>query len=353
MTVRGGVERVVATWANYWVKQGRNTTIVTLLQQSSSENKFELDKSIAQFHLGVPQHRSKSRVLRALKMPLAAFRLYLLLKREKPDFLIANGIGLSVISAFVGLGMPQVKIVVCDHNNFESFPLHWRVLRYISYRFTHSVVSLTKLSLKKYQRIGSQAVHIPNPLGIAPQRTASLSQKQVLAIGRLTHQKGFDVLIDIWSLVSPKFPDWRLHIVGDGPERDDLISRVRRLKLSDSVEFVPATSDIEKHYLSSSIFVLTSRHEGLPVVLIEANAFGLPVISFDCPTGPSDFIQHDTGYLVPLGDTRTFSELLAGLMGNKHEREDMSRNALIYVQNYSTNKVMKNWDDFILQSESR
>ena len=352
MTIKGGVERVVASWANYWISRGHQVTIITLLEQTPYENAFKVDQRVSQHHLGVPRVRSNSRIARALQIPRAAFRLYCLARERKPHYLISNGIGLSVISAALGLLIRGSKIVVCDHNNFDSFPIHWRALRHIVYRFADRAIVLTGSAIESYRRIGARPVHIPNPLGIVPSSRSSTSQKRILAIGRLTSQKGFDLLIRIWSKVSPTFPEWKLHIVGDGPEKESLVALVEHFEIEDSIAFFPSTTQIEQHYLSASIFVLTSRHEGLPVVLIEAQAFGLPIVAFDCPTGPREFITPGSGYLVPPGDIDQFSERLSTLMASEQERIAMSHRALLNVQNYSIENVMHRWNCTVFSNQS-
>ncbi|MWP35844.1 glycosyltransferase, partial [Escherichia coli] len=132
-----------------------------------------------------------------------------------------------------------------------------------------------------------------------------IEQKNVLAVGRLTHQKGFDLLLQAWADANTH--DWRLKIIGDGEELNHLNSLITELNISNA-EIIPFQKDIQRHYSSAGIFVLSSRFEGLGMVLLEALSSGLACISFDCPAGPKSIISSDNGVLVPTGDTIKLSQ---------------------------------------------
>jgi glycosyltransferase involved in cell wall biosynthesis len=131
-----------------------------------------------------------------------------------------------------------------------------------------------------------------------------------MAAGRLNPQKGFDFLIDAWKIVSSKYQDWNLYIWGEGPLRSDLQSRIDSLNLTDSAILKGATKEIEKEYINSSIFVLSSRFEGFANVVIEAMACGLPIVAYNCPTGPDEaIVDKKNGFIVPeIGDIQTLAD---------------------------------------------
>lgn len=150
---------------------------------------------------------------------------------------------------------------------------------------------------------------IPNPVTIKlPTVINPHKEKLFLAVGHLTHIKGFDLLLKAWAQVVPNHPDWRLRIVGDGEDKTMLEQLRRKLNIEASTELVPKTNNIAAHYQQAAFFVMSSRFEGLPLVLIEAQAYGLPIVSFDCDTGPAEIIKHgETGWLCKPGCMESLS----------------------------------------------
>ncbi|WP_265717212.1 glycosyltransferase, partial [Providencia rustigianii] len=133
-------------------------------------------------------------------------------------------------------------------------------------------------------------------------------EKIILAVGRLTHQKGFDILISSWEIISKQYPNWKLRIVGSGEDEIKLKNMIMELSLNSSVQIVPNTSNILAEYYTASYFILSSRFEGFGLVILEAQACGLPVISFDCDVGPSEIIQHNkSGWLCKPDDIQDLS----------------------------------------------
>jgi glycosyltransferase involved in cell wall biosynthesis len=157
---------------------------------------------------------------------------------------------------------------------------------------------------------------IPNPNSLdSPQvNDIKFREKTVLAVGRLSYQKGFDLLIEAWNKVGAHEEGWKLQIVGSGEEDEKLYRLVKNLNLDSSLEFIPATKNIEQYYPKASFFVLSSRYEGYPLVLVEAMGFSLPCIAFDCKTGPREIIgNHKDGLLVETGNVTELAEQIWGV----------------------------------------
>ena len=159
---------------------------------------------------------------------------------------------------------------------------------------------------------------IPNFICHMPNEVSTCQEKRVIALGRYTDQKGFDLLFDAWAYVEHSHPDWRLDIYGSGNrEYYQTLADKRGLK---NVVCHDAVRDVSTIYTSASIYVLSSRYEGFGLVLIEAMAHGLPVVSFDCPCGPRDIISHGrTGLLVKNGDTTQLAQALLRIMRTSPE----------------------------------
>ena len=188
------------------------------------------------------------------------------------------------------------------------------------------------------------SVVIPNPVPFKVSEPAALSAKRVSAAGRLCYQKGFDMLLEAWRIVSPQAPDWTLSIFGDGEDREALQKQAEGLP----VKFEGNVSDPDKIYRESSILALTSRYEGLPMVLLEAQAYGIPAVSFDCKCGPSDVITSGkNGIIVKEGDVEAFAEALLKLIREPDTRTEMGKSAFADAGRWSREKIMKQWTDLL------
>lgn len=203
-------------------------------------------------------------------------------------------------------------------------------------------VVLTKEDSKNWPELTNLVV-IPNFVFSNTSLKSDLSSKRVVAVGRYSWQKGFDMLIDAWKIVSARHPDWHLDIYGSG----DNISYQKladELCLSSSVTCHKSVDHVYEKYSESSIYVLSSRYEGFGLVLVEAMGTGLPVVSFACPCGPRDIIEDGvSGYLVKAGDVRKMAEKICYLIENRDVRESMGQAAIARAGMFSRDQVMHRW----------
>lgn len=184
---------------------------------------------------------------------------------------------------------------------------------------------------------------IHNPLSFYPDKAAPLENKQVISVGRMTHQKGFDLLIQAWKLVAGKHPDWILRIYGGG-EKESYQSMIDAFGISKNCFLEEGTSAIGEKYYESSIFVLSSRYEGFPMVLGETMAYGVPPVSFTCPCGPRDIIVHErNGLLVDNGHIQQLADNICYLIENERERKLMGRNARNDVKKFDIEHIALQW----------
>lgn len=185
---------------------------------------------------------------------------------------------------------------------------------------------------------------IPNPLPFYSTEVSSLKNKKIISIGRLEKQKGYDILIDAWNIISKKYPNWILEIYGEGSERENLQNKINKLGLEKSFLLKGIEKNIQNKYLESSIYVMSSRYEGMPMVLLEAMSCGLPVVSFDCPCGPKDIIKdNEDGFLVKFGNIEQMAEKIEELILDEEKRKLLGKNARKSVQRFSKDKIMKKW----------
>ena len=150
----------------------------------------------------------------------------------------------------------------------------------------------------------------------------------MLAVGRLQAQKGFDLLLQAWQTVARQLPEARLRIVGGGPLGAELAALAKTLGVEASVEFAAPTERIEALYREAAVFVLSSRYEGMPLALLEAQALGVPAVAFDCPTGPREILSEATGVLVPSADVPALAQALLRLLRDPALRASMGRAAI-------------------------
>lgn len=186
---------------------------------------------------------------------------------------------------------------------------------------------------------------IPDPLSFIPQRVSPLTDKRVIAVGRYVYQKGFDLLLKAWAQVEKEFPDWELVIFGEG-DRASYIKLIEELDIhSDRCHLEGRSSDIENEYYQSSLFVFSSRFEGFGMVLVEAMACGLPVVSFDCPCGPKDIVKDgEDGLLIEAGNVSALANGLLSLMNDPERRLSMSKAAQKNAQRFKIEHVARQWE---------
>lgn len=353
----GGMERVLANKANYLARQNYEVVIATTDQRGQSPF-FALDESIRCFDLGInyEENNGKSLLNKLLKYPFKQLRhrkrLSQLLQQERPDITISMYCNEASILPTIRDG--SKKILEIHFSKFKRMQYGrkglWKGIDWWRSRQDERLVRrydkfvvLTKED-KGYWGDLSNIEVIPNARTFAPSETASLQQPVALAIGRYTHQKGFERLIDAWKIVAEKHPSWQLKIVGDGEDKQALTDQINRLHLQNHVRLEPPQSDVSSLYLGASMYLLSSRYEGLPMVLLEAQAYGLPIVAFQCKCGPLDVVEHGkTGILVPEGESTALAEGIIQLIEQEATRIAMGKAAQQASSRYDEAHVMQQW----------
>jgi GalNAc-alpha-(1->4)-GalNAc-alpha-(1->3)-diNAcBac-PP-undecaprenol alpha-1,4-N-acetyl-D-galactosaminyltransferase len=170
------------------------------------------------------------------------------------------------------------------------------------------------------------------------------SNHTILAMGRMVPQKGFDFMLRAFAQCVDRHPTWKLRIFGEGPEYQHLCALAENLKIESRVRFEPVTREPEKAMRAADLFVLSSRYEGFPMVLLEAMATGMPVISFDCLSGPREMIRNGVdGVLVPPEDVGALAKAMDGLMGSEEERLRLGARAVEIDQRFGLTRVTAMW----------
>ena len=344
----GGAERVMSILANFWASRGEDISLITI---DSKENDFyKLDLRITRIALDLKQ--DSSTLWAGVKNNLARVKqLRTEIKRSRPEVVISFMDKMSVVT-LVATRWLSFPVIVSEHIDPRQMPPGgvWNSLRRWTYSWADAVVVLTKeLREVLSEFVAENRLHvIPNPALPVKQNVDQtppfeLPSPFVVAMGRLQPQKGFEFLLEAFA--DCKHEDWSLVIMGEGPERERLESLSSQLGISSRVYLPGRVNKPSTVMRGADLFVLSSRFEGFPMVILEAMSCGLPVISFDCPTGPNEII-HDgvDGVLVPAQDVEALATAMRKLMNNESERKRIAQNAPKVVKTFSLENVMKKWD---------
>jgi glycosyltransferase involved in cell wall biosynthesis len=267
--------------------------------------------------------------------------------------------GSVLVATRPALGIMAVRLapagVVVVHQEHQHLGHHRQDLRaelVQRLRAASLVVTLTERDRAAYVQAlgphGPPVLAIPNAVPDLAVLARDHPTHRIVAAGRLDHQKGHDLLVEAFAQVADRHHDWRLDLYGDGPLRTRLVDQVGRLGLSSRVGINPGTPGIAEVFAAAGVLALPSRHEGFPMVLLEAMASGLAVVAFDCPTGPGELITHGVdGLLVPPGDVGALAGALDLLMGDSHLRERLGRAAPAATEPYSRDRIGARWQEVV------
>lgn len=345
MNATGGIQRVAANLARD-LHDDFDTVIVTVF---SLENVVFDEPNIVIKSLNLPYIPGKfyPRFREAFRIGRSLRRLIL---DEGIDTVICFWWHWAIIAA---IALPRsVKTIGYEHIAFSGAGRFWGRLRRLVYPYLDAVVSLAEEDRAKFASISRLARVIPNYVPLPDADPTRSREKILLAVGHVVHRKGIDRLL--WALKETLHanPDWKLAIVGGEGHLEYwyfsyLHALTGLLHLSDRVEVFPATTRIEEWYQRASIMLMGSRLEGFPMVLLEAKSHGLPVVSFDCPTGPKEIVQHETdGFLA--NDRDEFAAAVQLLMVDPDMRERMGKAAVEDVRSrFSVERARARWCDLI------
>lgn len=341
----GGGERVVTNMANHLVNENYQVTIVSL-SFCKTQNIFSVDNRVTIKYLNFNFENG-------LNIPLKV-AAYFKVKHYFSHFTnetILLGIGTypSLILALLPK-QKHLKTIGCQHNSYVAVKHIWSFLRKKSFHRLDALVSLTEKDLPKLMKLNQNSFVIPNSISFFPEKQAVLENKIILSIGRMDFNKGYDLLLDVFEKLTPLHPDWILRLIGDGPLKKKIISRVETSGLNDRVEILSPTNQIIDHYLQASVYLMTSRSEGLPMVLLEAKACGLPIVSFNCETGPSDIVNDGKdGFLIDCFNIDQMAEKVSMLCSDPELRRQFGTNGRESINKFLPEVVAQKWETLFRQ----
>lgn len=359
----GGAERVLVRMANYWAAQGQCITILTT-QPRSEPPFYALDQRIHFVPLGTAT-TSPNKLTGFWNNLRRILVLRQAIIQSQPDVVISFLERMNVNTILATRGLP-VPVIVDEQIHPAMYPLNkvWARLRHILYPQAQRVVGVTERVITWFppaiQRISSV---IPNPVEIphaaplsspVPGTTGTSGangtkrEHIVLGMGRLVDQKGFDLLIKAFACIAPRHPDWTLEIWGEGRNRVHLEALRDRLGLHDRIRLPGRTQEPFTKMRQADVFVLSSRYEGFPNVLCEALTCGLPIISFDCLSGPREIIRAGIdGILVAPEDVAALALAMHRLMSDASLRQTMAARAPEVLERFGMEPVMQLWERLI------
>lgn|SRR5574344_558409 len=366
INIMGGTERMFVAQMNYLAEHfDYNVTLITY-EQALAPDAFELSNKVKHIDLNICFYK---------QYKVSIFKRFIFLRNKekefnrkmcdcvneiKPDIVVCSSYFSRELKFLSKL--KSTKRIIQSHTSFGNFSKRnglkkykYNILKqiYYNYDFLKSVfyikkcdclVVLTRRDAQTWKFFKKTKI-IGNPIiGRTKTMKDEKIKKSVISVGRLAYEKGFDKLILAWNLVHKKHSDWKLDIYGEGVEHQNLQKQIDQLKLSDVITLQGAKRDIHHYYNQSDFYVLTSRREGFPLVLIEAMSHGLPCISFDCQTGPNEIISNGhNGYLVENGNVTKMAEKISYMIEHHNECLEMGRNALVDSSKYDMNEIMKQW----------
>lgn len=361
----GGAERVTANLANYWAAQGWTITVVSITAAHSDF--YELDPRVRRIALDLAA--DSAGVISAVSQNFTRIRaIKKVLRAVQPDVALGMMTAASVLLAIANAtSLKKVRVIGSEHVDPSRMPLgrFWTGLRAYWYGKLDAVAALTEQSaawLLKNTATKTIAI-IPNavPWPLPKQSPVCLPGSYLpencmvlLAVGRLSHEKGFDVLIDVFSRLAPKLKQWQLVILGEGDMRSELTRQVTAAGLQARVSMPGLVGNLTDWYNAADIYVMTSRYEGFGNTLVEAMAHGCAVASFDCESGPRNIIREGIdGLLVPAEDPAELEKCLYQLMMHKQCRESLAANAVAVRGRFSLPTITAMWEELFKTGTTR
>lgn len=363
--MKAGVERLMSDKMNYMAEQGNEITLVTY-EQGDHPMAFPLCSNIQHIDLdtrffSLKRYALLLRVIAVLKMKrVFKKRLQKVVDSVQPDIIHTTTYAIHLVDIILGLKTTAKKTIesqVCYESILKETDFKGNYLLQTFARFYDRITlkrlksfdaffALTKGDASQWNRYVNNIYCVPNPLTCYPEKVKehNRSHHRMICAGRLNPQKGFDLLIDAFTLVADKCPDWHIDIFGSGDEEEFLRQKLRDNQLEERIFIYPATDNIYLEFQSSDFFVFSSRFEGWGLVLVEAMACGIPPVSFRCKYGPEDIITDGKdGLLAKDGDIYDLSDKILWMINHPKERIEMGQRARTSALRFNKEIVVQRW----------
>lgn len=351
----GGIERVIANLS----KTFKENYDVTILVKDEPKSAYKLDDGILLKSIDCPlvmdmDSRFKRVVQVLLNILFSTVRLRNFLKKSRFD-IIYTAFPVNTFEAYVASKNHRKKIVASEHASFFAYNKVYRIMQKLIYPSLSAISVPTKMDTEIYKSLGYRAIYIPHLATFDNYSYSHKTSKLIINVGRLTSDKQQLMLLKIWKKVNDRIPylDWQLKIIGSGEEGDNLLKYIKENELN-NVEIIPNTPNISHFYNTAELFVFTSKMEGFGMVLLEAMSFGVPCISFDCPSGPRDIIKNnENGFLVPCYNEDLFIDKICEYIKySKNEKTKLQESAFKTVLDWDNPKILNKWNKLFSELEN-
>lgn len=351
----GGIERVLANKINYFVNQENTEVHLITSEQKEKPHCYPTDERLIEHDLGINYNRSKSyfNLSNLLKVPNHCFKLREKLNELQADiFVVCNYDFAFYFVPFLNRTSFKIK-EYHSSRHFESRKrgLNKSIIKKLVYNLKDYIERkydyLALLTADEQRHFKSKnTIVIPNGIAGISKTKASLKSKKIISAGRIAPVKGFNRLIDVFSDVVKKYPEWKLEIFGDGERNyvSQLQQKINTLGLQENVYLRGQTEHLQEKMLEASMYVMTSETECFPMVLLEAKSCGLPVVSFDCPYGPRNIItDKKDGFLVENQDNTKLGEAIRQLIDSDILRKELGNKGQENMSKFDLSTIMKQW----------
>ena len=368
LVTRGGADRVITNKANWLAEHGYDVMIVTDTQLGRAPI-YPLSPKVVLHDLAIDfsleyGHSLPVRAWWYFKL-MHQYRRKLtevLMKRKSDVVITTLGRDLDFLTKIPdgSVKIGESHIARQFSRNFHLMEqkggLHrfiariWRKKQERDVSRLDALVLLTQADADSWQSV-TKTVVIPNPTPFYPAASSSFESHIAICVGRLNEQKGYEYLIDAWAIVSQRHPDWLLNAFGSGEIKEQLLDRIKERGVQETLFIHDPVDNIIEKYLESSLYIMSSRFEGFPMVLLEAMSCGLPCVSFDCPNGARDLIRDGrNGFLVEYLNTNQLAERICELIEKDSLRRQFGANAKEDVKHYLPDSIMEHWVDLFNSS---
>lgn len=348
MSVVGGTEQVAANLANK-LSEYYHVHLVSVKQDGNAPV-FGLDWSV-KYHTILNENTRLRTIIKNFRKP---FKKYI--KENNIDVVIMIGDYVGAIALPTKFGNRKVKYIFCEHGALMN---QWKEkditsIRFFCALFADKVITLTKSSrdsyIEKFHMKKSRAGFIYNWIEetLLSEKPYDRNAKKIITVGRFDKEKGQELLVQVAKKVLPSHPKWQWHVYGAGPTFDEISRMVKENNLENQLILKGNDMNVKEKYCQYSMFVLTSYREGLPLVLLEAKANHLPMVSFDILTGPREIIHdHSDGFLIPPYSVSEMAEKISYLMEHEKARADFSENTKVDMEQFLQPSILKQWRELI------
>ena len=343
ITLSGGTERAIATSVNFLSEEDKLQPIVISLSSTDSHIPyFDLKAEI--IHCSLPPFQ-KSIIGRIKWYIEALMRLKEIIRNlRKTDIIFSYGHNISIILPFIST---KARRYACEHINFYSIPKVSRLCMQLCYHYLDGVIALSKTAKEKLKKLNKAIYIIPNSIPFDVNDISIEKEKTIIMVGRISPEKGYDRVVAIAKELRNRLPQWKIEIWGDGPDFYLIKELYKKEGIDDFVTLKGSTKNIVSVYQKASLLIMTSYTEALPMVIIEANAYGIPVVAYECE-GTIELISEGVnGYVIEDNNYMQFTDKILQVISDDNIYKSFFNSSCKTSKKFSNDEIRKKWVELI------